>query len=91
MSQCLERTQAQMLHEAMMALGMGAIPLHTFKDSLRAEVALLDELRSILAGAVMLDGHALIPRDCLENAKAILESTIGAKSIALDLLSEQTR
>ena len=78
------------IHESMIALGSAprACESAPVQDWLDAELALLDRLRVILAGATHLDGYALLPRERLEAAKDLIDSAIGAKSMALDLLQE---
>lgn len=82
----LRRMQA--IHESMIALGTSAVPGDSSSLAvwLSAEIELLDQLRGILASATQLDEHAVIPHVRLQTAKEILEASIGAKSIALDLL-----
>jgi hypothetical protein len=82
----LRRIQA--IHESMIALGTCALPGDSSSLAvwLSAEIELLDQLRGILACAMQLDEHSVIPHARLQTAKEILEASIGAKSIALDLL-----
>lgn len=78
------------IHESMIALGSAprARESAPVQDWLDAELALLDRLRATLACATRLDGYALIPLERLEAAKELIDSAIGAKSLALDLLQD---
>ena len=78
----------RLIHESMMVLGSApsareSAPVHAWLD---AELALLDRLRTLLAGATHLDGYALLSQERLETARNLIDSAIGAKSLALDLL-----
>lgn len=82
----------RLIHESMMVLGSApsareSAPVHAWLD---AELALLDRLRTILAGATHLDGYALIAQERLETARNLIDSAIGAKSLALDLLHAES-
>lgn len=80
----LRRMQA--IHESMIELGTLPGDSSSLAVWLSAEIELLDQLRAILACAAQLDAHAVLPHARLQTAKEILEASIGAKSIALDLL-----
>ncbi|HLU76565.1 MAG TPA: hypothetical protein VKZ48_01525 [Burkholderiales bacterium] len=75
----------------MMVLGSAprareSAPVQAWLD---AELVLLERLRTILAGATHLDGYALIPREALDAARELIDSAMGAKSVALDLLHSE--
>lgn len=83
-----DRARLRAIHECMLTLGthIHASDHSPVRQWLLADLELLDSLRQLLATATRLDEHALISQPKLQDALEALDASIGAKSVALDLL-----